>query len=84
MLDHPAGDWCPVIAEAIVLTALLTFKHIATFPRVNRPLEIDDALSIKCQLELLYIPADGLPRPGVGSPVDLTAHFCRIPCGPCG
>lgn len=65
-----------------MLTGLVTFTHTATFVRVNRPLENEDVHHIKCQLELLYIPADRLPRPGMGPPLDLTAHFCRIPRGP--
>lgn len=68
----------------LMLTGLVIFNHTATFVRVNRPLENEDVHPIKCQLELLHIPADWPPRPGMVSPLDLTAHFCRIPHGPFG
>ena len=82
--DQPTGDWGLTIAGLLMLTGLLIFNHSATFIGVNRPPENEDVHHNKCQLELLYILADRLPRPGMGSPLDLTAHFCRIPRGPPG
>lgn len=67
-----------------MLTGLLIFTHTAIFLRVNRLLENEDVHRIKGQFELLHIPADRLPSPGMGSPLDLTAHFCRILHGPLG